>query len=187
MTVEYNKLVGYDLYANLLQSSALEKVGRWCATTNFGVICGSAAVAIHLGKDIRAVSPDLDILISNHPEAIASALSTFGKEHLSRNRFGFSNMVDDMETDWLIAKGQWQMAAIENAVTWNGLAVMSLPFLIISKLISNRDKDRNDLQLIFNKNEKAFGVAHSLLKTLNMEKEAQDLKSDLHLFRLLKS
>jgi hypothetical protein len=184
---DYNKLVGYDVYAGIRDSSALEKVGEWCATYHKGVICGSAAVAIHLGKEVRPVTPDLDVLISRDESTIASVLAAFGKKGLAKNRFGFSNVVDNMDTDWLIAKDRWQVAAITKPVMWKGLAVMALPFLIISKLVSGRDKDANDLQLIFNhKGQSYFDKSIMFMRQLGMDKEIEDLQSDMHIFKLVK-
>jgi hypothetical protein len=185
--IDYNVLVGYNVYAGIRESIALENVGKWCANTKHGVICGSAAVAIHLGKDIRPVTPDLDVLINRDTDCIANVFTTFGKEGLTRNRFGFSTVVDGMDVDWLIAKDNWQILAIKNGVKWHGLAVMSLPYLIISKLISNRDKDTQDLQLIYNaKGEPVFEIALTTLKRLQMSNEYSELKSELEIYRLIK-
>lgn len=180
------QVLGYDVYAKLKDSTALEKIGHFLITNpREGVICGGAAVVATVGREVRQVTPDLDVLIT--PALVPSVLHVFGNK-VTRNRFGFSNVVDGMDVDWLLAVQPWQYAAIETSHTWKNVPVMAAAYLIISKFLSGRDKDKHDLQLLYNRQlgPVDFRTALDLLPKLGLSQYVGDLQQEIKVLELMK-
>lgn len=148
------EVAGFELYYSTLAKnfslalkqifSLLEK-GKWC-------VIGGTAVAIHLGKQTRVVSPDVDLLMTTSQ---LSLVHDELRQYLRPTSLGFLYVTPDkVEIDFIGAVKRFERDAIQNSVKirykdLGEVSVVSVPHLMVMKFETGREKDLNDLQLLY--------------------------------------
>lgn len=164
----------------------LDRIMEMLPQNSFCLI-GGGAVVLHVGKHKRVISPDLDLLVN--PVAFEILSKNF--KYLP-NRFGITlvNTPDDpIDIDVILAKKMNERLSIKDAVvmTFSGrkLPVISVPNLIVMKMLSGREKDEDDAILLIKEDPTATQIAKLLLKRYKPDL-VDDLKSLVMLANLVK-
>lgn len=114
-------------------------------------VIGGGAVVAHVGKNARKISPDIDLMVD--PGVIA-LLKGKGFE-LKKNTHGFSVDSEVLGIDLIVANRKYERTAIAKSTIHNiggmKLPVISVPFLILMKMLAGRTKDMKDVVLLFKK------------------------------------
>lgn len=174
-------LLGYERYSHIQPRAADDFLSIIAAVlpANEWALIGGAAVVLHLGRSRRVISPDLDLYLSPASERVIRVVF----EQLAPGAFGYLLNYRGLAVDLLIAAEPWQQEAVCLAMAIAGYQVVTLPYLIVAKVVAGRDKDLEDLALIYAFAPQAF-VEASLLCTF-AGVEAEDFDSTMALIRVL--
>lgn len=175
-----NQLFGYDVYAEIASAASDDVIGQlkdklpnrtWC-------VIGGGAMILHFGKEVRVISPDLDILLM--PTELSNIAGMFGR--MTPGTFGHSVTYQGLTVDFLAATKGWERALVQKAVNINDVPVVPEIGLIALKFNAARDKDLEDLLKIFQVKPKLFEEARPLIKQA-FANELEDYDSTVMLLK----
>jgi hypothetical protein len=164
MEVPYNVVFGFDLYSEIASDASdyvLAKLKEVLPSRSWCVI-GGGAMMMHFGRDVRIISPDLDIMLL--PQALSMVSGLFGR--MFPGTFGHSVVYEGLTIDFLAATRGWQRALVKRAIEISGLPVVAEVGLIALKFNSQRDKDLADLLAIYKIRPQLFNEARPLIKSV---------------------
>ena len=139
-------------------------------------------MVLHLGKEVRVISPDLDIMLM--PTELSRVAGMFGR--MLPGTFGRSVVVDGLTVDFIAATRGWERALVQKAIRLQGIPTIPMIGLIALKFGSGHDKDLNDLLKIYLANPKLLEEARPLIK-LAFSNEVEDYDSTVMLIKHLAS
>ena len=128
-------------------------------------LIGGGAVVVHLSKQFRDISPDVDLL--TNIEAI-KVVKESGQFRMMPNRFGVTVITPGMGIDLMLATRRVERAAIREAQVKNvggvKMRVAQLAHVVALKVIVSRDKDQDDVVTILTLYPEVMLDARRLLK-----------------------
>jgi hypothetical protein len=144
----FEAYIGYTVYTSTgLYEKFLETCLSLVDTNARFVVVGGAAVVHYLGKSVRQVSPDVDILVT---QSFANKLKKLYPNAKGGTR-GFSiELSSGASVDVLVNTNIFYNHLMRHPTIHENIPYVSLPNLIAMKLEAGRDKDQHDLEGMHN-------------------------------------